>query len=90
MSEGTAEATETKPGRGRPRPGSTIERDNKVLGHLRANGPKSRKELASELDLPGNEIYLSLYRLSRNEPADVVKNGSQWSAVTETTSPVVE
>jgi hypothetical protein len=65
-------------GRGRPRPDATVERDERVLKHITASGPKTRKELAEELQVPGNEIYLSLYRLSRQSPPAVVKQGSKW------------
>ncbi len=70
---------EEKTGRGRPRPTATLERDEKVLAHLTANGAKSRKQLVEELELAGNEVYLSLYRLSRDQK--IKRDGSAWVTV---------
>jgi hypothetical protein len=81
MTEAQAEAPAQ---RGRPRPDATVERDERVFKHLEAEGPKTRPELATELDMPGNQIYLSLYRLSRAEPARVEKSGGKWSVVAAT------
>lgn len=82
MGEPEAPTTDTEEAsaatRGRPRPGNTVERDAKVLAHLEANpAGKTRKELVAELETPGNEVYLSLYRLSRADK--IVKNGGTWS-----------
>ena len=76
------EATEAPaPARGRPRPDATVERDARVLKFItEADGSKNRKEIAEALELPGNEVYLSLYRLSRAEPAAIVKDGGRWKA----------
>jgi len=82
MSEAPVEAPATQ--RGRPRPDATVERDERVFKHLEAEGPKTRPELATELDMPGNQIYLSLYRLSRADPPRIVKSGGKWSVVTVT------
>jgi hypothetical protein len=76
------ETTEASAGRGRPRSADTIARDERVFAHIKEHGPKTRKQLADELELPGNEIYLSLYRLSRTEPPHIVRSGSNWSAAT--------
>jgi predicted Rossmann fold nucleotide-binding protein DprA/Smf involved in DNA uptake len=59
----TAEATDTK--RGRPRPQATIDRDNTVLAAI-GDAPKTKAELVEATGLPGNEVYLSLYRLKRD------------------------
>lgn len=69
---------ETPTQRGRPRPDATVERDERVLKHIEAEGPKTRPELATALDMPGNQVYLSLYRLSRSDPPRVVKTGGKW------------
>lgn len=70
--------------RGRPRPEATKERDARVLAHLQAAGPQNRKQIAEALQIPGNEVYLSLYRLSRgtsDAPAAVAKDGSSWKVI---------
>lgn len=77
MSEETA--TEVKAGRGRPRPDATVERDKIVLAYLSEHGEQSRPEIVTGTGLKGNEVYLSLYRLSRSDPPAVVKRGSKWS-----------
>ena len=74
MTDETGDATKT---RGRPRPEATIERDEKVLAHLAAAGPKTRKQLVEETGFAGNEIYLSLYRLSRANK--IARTGSTWA-----------
>jgi site-specific DNA-cytosine methylase len=66
------EATEAASGRGRgrPRPETTIERDNKVLSFV-TDEPQTREDLAAKLtEATGTEVkpglvYLSLYRLRR-------------------------
>lgn len=70
-----------KSGRGRPRPGHTIDRDTRVHEHIKANGPKSKKNLVEELDIPANEAYLSLYRLSRANK--IVRSGTAWAHAEE-------
>jgi hypothetical protein len=75
-----SEETAAKAGRGRPRPDATIERDKRVLDHLTAAGPRTRPQLVEELGMAGNEIYLSLYRLNRNDPVLVAKKGKEWTA----------
>ena len=81
---------EAATGRGRPRPDATVERDERVFKHLEAaTESKTRAQLATELDMPGNEVYLSLYRLSRATPARIVKDGGKWTAVKEDAAPAV-
>lgn len=63
--------------RGRPRPDVTVERDEKVLAAI-TEAPGTRKELVERLGMAGNEVYLSLYRLSRADPPKIVKNGATW------------
>jgi hypothetical protein len=65
--------------KGRPRPAETQARDTQVLEYLEsakneegAYVGKSREEIAGALDLTGKQVYLSLYRLSR-ENKDGVK-----------------
>lgn len=83
MSEPEAPTAETT-GRGRPRPEATKERDARVLAYLQTAGAQNRKQIAEALQLPGNEVYLSLYRLSRgtsDAPAQVAKDGSSWKVI---------
>lgn len=87
MSEGVEGTETTEPaGRGRPRPSTTIERDEKVLTYLKgAWESKSRKQIVEALALPGNEVYLSLYRLSRG--GLIKRDGGSWSVVTTEAPP---
>ncbi len=66
--------------KGRPRPDSTVERDEKVFKFIEANPAQTRAQIATGTELPGNEVYLSLYRLSRANPPRIVKSGAKWSA----------
>lgn len=76
-----AEAPATK---GRPRPSGTIERDAQVLKWLGENpGGKTRAEIVEGTGIAGNEVYLSLYRLSRATPPAIVKSGAKWSVPVE-------
>jgi len=79
MTEPEASATDTTT-RGRPRPDSTIERDEKVLAAI-VEAPGTRKALVERTGLAGNEVYLSLYRLSRANPPKIKKVGSTWQSV---------
>lgn len=79
MTETQVETPAETTQRGRPRPDATVERDARVLRHITENGAKNRAELADELELPGNQVYLSLYRLSRSDPPTIVKQGSKWN-----------
>lgn len=72
--------------RGRPRPEATIERDKKVLEHLNAVGPQTRKQIAEGLQLEGKEVYLSLYRLNRD--GLILRNGAAWAAKAADGGPV--
>jgi len=67
------------PAKGRPRPAATIERDGTVLKWLTENPGKTRAEIAAGTSIAGNEVYLSLYRLSRADPPAIVKSGAKWS-----------
>ena len=70
------ETTESTTGRGRPRPDATVERDAKVLAFITEKGPSTRKSIAEGLEMPGNEVYLSLYRLSR--AGQIARSGGTW------------
>lgn len=80
MTEATPAETPTD-GRGRPRPAETIARDEQVLAALTAAGAEglTRPNLAAATELPGNQVYLSLYRLKRDGKA--VRDGGAWKAV---------
>jgi hypothetical protein len=67
--------------RGRPRPGTTVERDEKVYSFIASAPASTRAAIAAGTELPGNEVYLSLYRLSRATPPRIVKTGAKWSVV---------
>jgi len=62
----------TRRGRGRPRTRETIDRDQAVVEALR-NGPKTREQLADELSQTPSLVYLALWRLSHQDPPQVVK-----------------
>jgi hypothetical protein len=79
-----------KTGRGRPRPDATIERDKIVYEQIRNGGPQTRKQIVEATGLKGNEVYLSLYRLNRQEPPAIVKSGASWSIPGETAEVVAE
>lgn len=51
--------------RGRPRDPGVIERDERVLGALTSSEAKTKSQLAEELGLEPNVVYLSLWRLHK-------------------------
>jgi len=57
--------SENKRGRGRPRPSSTLERDEEVCTFLHYNGPTGRVRLAEHFQVNQNIIYLALGRLRK-------------------------
>jgi predicted ArsR family transcriptional regulator len=67
--------TEEKRGRGRPRPTSTIERDEQVFLTLHNNGPTSRAQIAEWLGVNVNVIYLSLTRLRTAQRVEKIRRG---------------
>jgi hypothetical protein len=77
----SAQAENTAARRGRPRPESTIERDNKVFEALAE--PATRKDLVEKTGLAKNEVYLSLYRLRRDNRIERSRDGSAhtWARV---------
>lgn len=60
-----SQETETKLGRGRPRPQEAIQRDEMILHCLQDNGPLTRNQLRDGLGLEPTIVYLSLSRLRR-------------------------
>lgn len=77
----TETAPEATARRGRPRPDSTVQRDDAALSHFTAAGADglTREQLAVKLtestgtEVKPSEAYLSIYRLSRREPATIGK-----------------
>lgn len=82
MTEPTGEAT--APRRGRPRPETTIQRDQQVLAAL-AQGGKTREDLATETGLTKSEVYLSLHRLRKAGNVERTRDGGKhvWAQVTQ-------
>jgi len=83
---GAAEAIDTEAGeaseegattKGRPRDEATIQRDDAVLAAI-AEGPITRDQLATKLEIKGNLVYLSLWRL-RNAGKVIKLNGKTWA-----------
>lgn len=72
--EATEEGTTTK---GRPRDEATIQRDEAVLAAIK-EGPITRDQLATKLEIKGNLVYLSLWRL-RNAGQVIKLNGKTWA-----------
>lgn len=86
MSETETETAETEAPtrRGRPRPSATIERDDKVYAAIQAaESGVTREELVVATELPGNEVYLSLYRLRRDAKIVRGRTGGahKWSVM---------
>lgn len=65
--------------RGRPRDPGVIERDQRVYDALANGEPKTKSQLAEELGLEPNTVYLSLWRLHKDER--VARNQRQWQRV---------
>lgn len=68
--------------KGRPRPPETVERDQKVFDAL-AGGGMSREAIANALEMDRNAVYLSLWRLKRDERVRPIRHeGAQlWERV---------
>lgn len=79
----TAESTEgdaSNARRGRPRDQGVIERDQRVLEALEPGGEgKTKSQLASELGLEANTVYLSLWRLHKDN--QVTREQRVWKRV---------
>lgn len=95
------EATDTaeKKSTGRPRPENTQKRDAAALEVFKAKGYEgvTRDTLAEELtkslseDVKSSEAYLSIYRLSRQDPPAIVKRRDAGKTVWyDATAPVPE
>lgn len=69
--------SEERKGRGRPRPESTIERDEAVFLALHNNGPTSRAQLTEWFGVNQNIVYLSLNRLRRAGRIETVRQGKR-------------
>lgn len=67
MIETTTEATTESARRGRPRPQTTIDRDEMAYERLASAGDTglSRVQLAETLGISNSHAYLTLYRLAR-------------------------
>lgn len=76
MTEEAAAPTQT---RGRPRPDETVARDERVFAHIQSAGAQTRAQIATALEMEGNQVYLSLYRLHRD--GKIQRSGGSWSAV---------
>lgn len=70
--------------RGRPRSPQTIERDSRVLAALRDGGPRTKEQLVAELGLQPQHVYLSLWRLRRENRVSRAATGVErhiWHVV---------
>ena len=65
--------------RGRPRDPGVIERDARVLDALPAGEAKTKAQLATELELDANIVYLSLWRLHKD--GHITRNQRAWQRV---------
>lgn len=76
----TESTEETGSGRrGRPRDPGVIKRDQRVFDALGDGEPKTKSQLAEQLGLEPNTVYLSLWRLHKDER--VTRNQRQWQRV---------
>jgi predicted Rossmann fold nucleotide-binding protein DprA/Smf involved in DNA uptake len=66
VTEPAAEGDATSSRRGRPRDQSVIERDQRVLEALQPGESKTKSQIAADLGLEPNTVYLSLWRLHKN------------------------
>jgi CRP-like cAMP-binding protein len=71
------------PRRGRPRPDTTIQRDEQVRTAIGAEG-KTREDLATETGLTKSEVYLSLHRLRKQGLVERTRDGGKhvWKYAT--------
>jgi hypothetical protein len=84
--EPTSEAVEPeKPSRGRGRPKSTEvkERDDRVYDAVSVEPGRTRAELEEKLNLPGNDVYMSLFRLRSSGRIERRREGGahKWYAL---------
>lgn len=76
VEDGAAEASGR---RGRPRDPGVIERDARVLDALPPGEAKTKSQLAGELGLEPNVVYLSLWRLHKD--GQVQRTQRTWQRV---------
>lgn len=62
--------------RGRPRDPGVKERDERVFEALGSGEPKTKSQLAEELSIEPGTVYLSLWRLHKDNR--IVRNQRQW------------
>lgn len=77
VAEPAGDATEGETKKGRPRDPNTEARDAAVLAAL-SEAPATRDALATKLEIAGNLVYLSLWRL-RNAKKVIKLNGKTWA-----------
>jgi len=77
--------TDQKRGPGRPRVQAVVNRDETVHRHLVENGARQVRDIVDATDLGRNAVYLSLWRLRRDERVTYRREGAQrlWEAVTQ-------
>lgn len=69
--------------RGRPRSQETLVRDAQVLKAL-GEGPRTKEQLVDELGIAPQLVYLSLWRLKRDQRVEKTSDGvarHTWSVV---------
>lgn len=75
--------TEDRKGRGRPRPGFTITRDEEIFAALAESGPLNRVSMSGRFGVNVNIVYLSLTRLRKAGRVKTVRDGKRhlWAVV---------
>lgn len=85
ITEEAAPTEDTAKRKGRPRPEDTIKRDEQVLKLIAESGDNgvTRTQLAETLELEGNTVYLSLFRLKQDGTIVRSRNGGDhvWKTV---------
>lgn len=83
--ESTSDGEQPKRGRGRGRPADVVERDQKVLAAVTAEGI-TREKIAEVTGLDSVRVYQSLWRLRRDEKVERVREGRghAWKLVDAT------
>lgn len=79
----TTEAPPEDGRKGRPRPTETVERDQKIFDALESGG-LSRAAIAARTGIEANLVYLSLWRMKRDNRVEPIRHeGAQlWQRVT--------
>lgn len=81
-----AQGTETTVRRGRPRPETTITRDNEIFDYLAsAESGMTRSDLVEKTGLTANEVYLSLHRLRKDGRIERTRQGANhlWAVAAQ-------